>query len=40
MDNSIAISDGGWIVSVANTTIEYDDVFGTNTYYNTIPTFF
>jgi hypothetical protein len=40
MDNSIAISDGGWIVSVANTTIEYDDVSGTNTYYNTIPAFF
>jgi len=33
MDNSIAISDGGWIVSVANTTIEYDDINGNNTYF-------
>ncbi|MBP7809040.1 MAG: T9SS type A sorting domain-containing protein [Bacteroidia bacterium] len=40
MDNSIAISDGGWIVSVANTTIEYDDITGANTYYNTIPAFY
>ena len=40
MDNSIAISNGGWIVSVANTTIEYDDMAGNNTYYNDIPTFF
>lgn len=40
MDNSIAISNGGWIVSVANTTIEFDDINGNNTYYNTIPVFF
>ncbi len=40
MDNSIAISDGGWIVSVANTTIEYDDENGTNAYFNTITSFF
>jgi len=40
MDNSMAISNGGWIVSVANTTIEFDDISGTNTYYNDIPTFF
>lgn len=40
MDNSIAISDGGWIVSVANTTIEFDDINGNNTYYQSIPNFF
>lgn len=40
MDNSMAISNGGWIVSVANTTIEFDDITGNNTYYNDIPTFF
>lgn len=40
MDNSIAISNGGWIVTVANTTIEFDDITGANTYYNDIPTFF
>ncbi len=40
MDNSIAISDGGWIVSVANTTIEYYSMSGASTYYNTIPDFF
>lgn len=40
MDNSIAISNNGWIVTVANTTIEFDDINGNNTYYNDIPTFF
>lgn len=40
MDNSIAISNGGWIVTVANTTIEVDDITGANTYYNDIATFF
>ena len=40
LDNSIAISDGGWIVSVANTTIEFYNTSGVNTYYNTIPNFF
>lgn len=40
MDNSIAISNGGWIVSVANTTIEYDNTAGTNFYYNTITAFY
>lgn len=40
MDNSIAISNDGWIVSVANTTIEFDDINGNNTYFNTIPLFF
>lgn len=40
MDNSIAISDGGWIISVANTTIEYDDVTGYNSYFNDIASFF
>lgn len=39
MDNSIAVS-ANWIVSVANTTIEFDDLSGNNTYYNDIPTFF
>lgn len=39
MDNSIAISNGGWIVSVANTTIEYDDMNGTNAYFNDIISF-
>ena len=40
LDNSIAISDGGIIVSVANTTIEIDDMASNNLYYNDIPTFF
>ena len=39
MDNSIAISNGGWIVSVANTTIEYDDMNGNNFYFNDIVSF-
>ncbi len=34
MDNSIAISNGGWIISVANNTIEYDNTSGTTVYYN------
>lgn len=40
MDNNIAISNGGIIVSVANTTIEIDDVTGNLLYYNDISTFF
>ncbi len=40
MDNSIAISDGGIIVSVANTSIEIDGISGNSLYYNDIPTFF
>ncbi len=40
MDNSVAISNGGWIVSVANTTIEFDDINGNTVYFNTIPAFF
>lgn len=40
LDNSIAISDGGIIVSVANTTIEIDNSAGTNLYYNDLATFF
>lgn len=40
MDNSIAISNGGIIVSVANSTLEIDDISGNNLYYNDIPTFF
>jgi len=39
MDNSIAISNGGWIVSVANTTIEYDDMNGNNTYFSDLQSF-
>ena len=38
LDNSIAISDGGYIVSVANFTIEYDDMSGTNLYFNSLLT--
>lgn len=33
MDNNVAISNGGIIVSVANTTIEYDDMQGNTVYY-------
>ncbi|MGE0568441.1 MAG: T9SS type A sorting domain-containing protein [Bacteroidia bacterium] len=40
MDNSIGVSNSGWIVSVANTTIKYFDANGNNTYINDIPTFF
>ena len=40
LDNNIAISDGGIIVSVANNTIEIDDVTGNNLYYNGIATFY
>lgn len=41
MDNNIAISNGGWIVSVANTTIEFDNsATGTTVSWNTIPAFF
>ena len=39
MDNSIAISDGGIIVSVANTTIEYNTMGGMTTYNNSIVDF-
>lgn len=39
LDNSIAISNGGWIVSVANTTVEYDDMNGNTQYYNDLITF-
>lgn len=39
MDNSIAISDGGWIVSVANNSIEYDDMSGNTIYYNGLLSF-
>ncbi len=40
LDNSIAVSDGGIVVSVANTTIEIDDPNGNTLYYNNLPTFF
>ncbi|MEI6852897.1 MAG: T9SS type A sorting domain-containing protein [Bacteroidota bacterium] len=39
LDNTIAISNGGWIVSVANCTIEYDNTSGATTYYNDLLTF-
>jgi len=39
LDNSIAISNGGIIVSVSNDVIEYDDMTGTNLYYNPMLTF-
>ena len=39
MDNSIAISDGGIIVSVANTTIQYKTTAGATTYSNSIVDF-
>lgn len=39
MDNNVAISNGGWIVSVANNTIEYDNTSGTTIYYNDIVSF-
>lgn len=40
LDNSVAISDGGIIVSVSNTILEVDNSSGTNLYYNDIATFF
>ena len=39
LDNSIAISNGGWVVSVANTTIEYYDINGNNVYFNNLIAF-
>ena len=36
MDNSIAISDDGFIVSVANTTIQYKSTSGSTIYSNSI----
>ena len=39
LDNTVAISNGGWIVSVANSTIEYDDMLGKTSYYNTLVDF-
>lgn len=39
MDNHLAISNGGMIVSVANTTIEVDDKSGNTLYFNDIVTF-
>ncbi|HTB05822.1 MAG TPA: T9SS type A sorting domain-containing protein [Bacteroidia bacterium] len=39
LDNSMAISNGGIIVTLANTTIEYYDSTGTNTYYQTLLAF-
>ena len=39
LDNSIAVSNGGIIVSVANTTIEYDNIQGQNLYFNDLLSF-
>ena len=39
LDNNIAISDNGVIVSVTNEVIAYYDVNGNNTYYKDIPSF-
>lgn len=39
LDNSIAISNGGIIISVANTTIEYSDMNGQISYYNDLISF-
>ena len=39
LDNCIAVSNGGIIVSVSNTTIFYTDANGTNLYYNDLLTF-
>jgi hypothetical protein len=39
MDNNMAISNNGIIVTVANATIEVDDSTGHNLYYNTLNTF-
>lgn len=39
LDNSIAISNGGIIVSVANTTIEVDNTQGQNLYYKDLISF-
>jgi hypothetical protein len=40
MDNSLAISNGGIIVSVANNTIEVDNSSGTLLYYDDLATWF
>ncbi|MEI6853997.1 MAG: hypothetical protein WCL06_14215, partial [Bacteroidota bacterium] len=39
MDNQIAISNGGIVVSVANTTLEIDDISGNSLYYDDLMTF-
>jgi len=39
LDNSLAISNNGIIVSVANTTIEYDNMQGQNIYFNDLISF-
>jgi Secretion system C-terminal sorting domain len=39
LDNFIAISNGGIIVSVSNTTIFYTDASGSNLYYNDLISF-
>jgi hypothetical protein len=39
LDNHVAISNKGMIVTVANDTFEVDDSLGNNLYYNTLNTF-
>lgn len=39
LDNSVAISNGGIIISVSNTIIFYTDASGSNLYYNDLLTF-
>jgi hypothetical protein len=39
LDNNVAISNKGLVVSVANDTFEVDDSTGTRLYYNTLNTF-
>jgi hypothetical protein len=39
LDNGIAVSNGGIIVSVANATLEIDNAAGTNLYYNDLASF-
>ncbi len=39
LDNSLAISNGGYIISVANTTIEYATMAGQVLYYNDLISF-
>ncbi|MCX6247547.1 MAG: T9SS type A sorting domain-containing protein [Bacteroidetes bacterium] len=39
-DNNMAISDGGYIVSVVNSTLEYYDMYGTQLYSSSFSSFF
>jgi len=39
-DNTVAVSNGGRIVSAANTSVEYDQTNGTNNYFSSYDAFF